>query len=350
VRTTAVKAGNLAATLSGVVPFFALVATSETKASTADASKRLLKKAKAGLGSNTPKNGGDIDRGEARSRHYQDNGGITEVTGDLASTGYGSSFLLEDGHGCGVASSSAISIATVNASETGVSNNIDLSTSTANVGIGKAGAVEIHGTSISLAGGLADGGCGGSFSVRTGTGTESSSGSVSGASDAKGDIRLETGVAVKGDSGDIRLHTGEGTQGHGGDIDVLVGVGDTGNGGNVLLIAGETTVADEAAGGDVCISSGLGSSANGPGDQVHITGGDEARGADKTTDHGASISLAFAFAAMTSATSTLQVKSPSLATLACLAPAGSNSRVQRSPLGTLDTYRSVKLCDSYDDN
>jgi hypothetical protein len=34
---------NLAATLSGVVPFPALVATSEAKASTADASKRLLK-------------------------------------------------------------------------------------------------------------------------------------------------------------------------------------------------------------------------------------------------------------------------------------------------------------------
>jgi hypothetical protein len=47
--------------------------------------------------------------------------------------------------------------------------------------------------------------------------------SSEGASDAKGDIRLETNVAAKGDRGDIRFHTGEGTQSHGGDIDVLVG-------------------------------------------------------------------------------------------------------------------------------
>jgi hypothetical protein len=44
--------------------------------------------------------------------------------------------------------------------------------------------------------------------------------------------------------------------------------------------------------------------------------------------------------------SSLQFKSPSLATLACLAPAGSDPRVQR-PSGTLDTRRSVRLCDSH---
>jgi hypothetical protein len=48
---------------------------------------------------------------------------------------------------------------------------------------------------------------------------------------------------------------------------------------------------------------------------------------------------ASASAATTAAKSTLQVKSLSLATQACLAPAG-----------TLDTCRSVTLCDSYDDN
>ena len=44
--------------------------------------------------------------------------------------------------------------------------------------------------------------------------------------------------------------------------------------------------------------------------------------------------------------SCLQANSSSLATLACLAPAGSDPRVQR-PSGTLETRRSVTLCDSY---
>ena len=44
--------------------------------------------------------------------------------------------------------------------------------------------------------------------------------------------------------------------------------------------------------------------------------------------------------------SCLQANSSSLATLACLAPPGSDPRVQR-PSGTLDTRRSVALCDSY---
>ena len=44
--------------------------------------------------------------------------------------------------------------------------------------------------------------------------------------------------------------------------------------------------------------------------------------------------------------SSMQANSSSLATLACLAPAGSDTRVQR-PSGTLDTCRSVALCESY---
>ena len=45
--------------------------------------------------------------------------------------------------------------------------------------------------------------------------------------------------------------------------------------------------------------------------------------------------------------SSLQARSPSLATLACLAPVGSDSRVQRPPPGTFGIHRSVSLCDSY---
>jgi hypothetical protein len=56
---------------------------------------------------------------------------------------------------------------------------------------------------------------------------------------------------------------------------------------------------------------------------------------------------ASAAAATTTATLTLQVKSLSLATLMCLAPAGSDSGVH-SCSGTSDTHRSVRLCDSYE--
>ena len=45
--------------------------------------------------------------------------------------------------------------------------------------------------------------------------------------------------------------------------------------------------------------------------------------------------------------SSLQAMSPPLATLACLAPVGSDSRVQRPPSGTFGIHRSVTLCDSY---
>jgi hypothetical protein len=44
--------------------------------------------------------------------------------------------------------------------------------------------------------------------------------------------------------------------------------------------------------------------------------------------------------------SSMQANSSSLATLACLAPVGSDSRVQRPPSGTFDIRRSVTLCDS----
>jgi hypothetical protein len=271
-RTTAVKAGNLAAALSGVVTFPALVATSEAKAPTADTSKLLIKKVNTGLRSNTQKNGGEIDRVEARSLHYQDNGG-------LASAGYGGLFPLENGHGRGVASSSAISIARVNASETGVSGNINVSTGTANVGITTCAATATEGRGCLQAGavgilvgmGSSGKGKGGNIAMTAGDtlgvdaasggwihtksrfSAETSSGHISistasagldesvsgstrpdagtsseGASDAKGGIRLKTGVTAKGDSGDIRFHTGEGTQDRGGDIGVLVGVGDTG--------------------------------------------------------------------------------------------------------------------------
>ena len=57
-----------------------------------------------------------------------------------------------------------------------------------------------------------------------------------------------------------------------------------------------------------------------------------------------------ASAATTAAKSTLQVTSPSLATLRCLAPAGSDSGEHSSAAATLDTRRSVRLCDSYENN
>jgi hypothetical protein len=57
------------------------------------------------------------------------------------------------------------------------------------------------------------------------------------------------------------------------------------------------------------------------------------------SDSDSDSSYASASADSTAAKSTLQVNSLSLATQACLAPAG-----------TLGTCRSVKLCDSYDDN
>jgi hypothetical protein len=60
-----------------------------------------------------------------------------------------------------------------------------------------------------------------------------------------------------------------------------------------------------------------------------------------------SSSCCSAAAATTAATSTLQAKSPSLAALACLAPAGSDSRVHSSSSATFDIRRSVTVCDSY---
>jgi hypothetical protein len=57
---------------------------------------------------------------------------------------------------------------------------------------------------------------------------------------------------------------------------------------------------------------------------------------------------AAAAAATTAATSTLQVKSPYLATLTCLAPAGSDFCVHSSSSATFDIRRSVTVCDSYE--
>jgi hypothetical protein len=58
--------------------------------------------------------------------------------------------------------------------------------------------------------------------------------------------------------------------------------------------------------------------------------------------------FAFAAAATTAATSTLQVKSPYLATLTCLAPAGSDFHVHSSSSATFDIRRSVTVCISYE--
>ena len=64
----------------------------------------------AGLGSNANNQGGGkggdffIHGGEARGKHFYDDGGNVEVTGGLAEAGYGGSFLLETGYSLGSSS------------------------------------------------------------------------------------------------------------------------------------------------------------------------------------------------------------------------------------------------------
>jgi hypothetical protein len=93
----------------------------------------------AGLGSSTNSgDGGDggpiyVQGGEARGKHFFDNGGNIELTGGLAAGGYGGSFLLETGYSFET-SSGAITLATANAGKTGVSGHIRLTSGTASRG------------------------------------------------------------------------------------------------------------------------------------------------------------------------------------------------------------------------
>merc|ERR1712072_1675668 len=110
------------------------------------------------------------------------------------------------------------------------------------------------------------GATGGSISIISGFGTQSTSGTIiirtlnAGVKGVSGELVFSTGTTTTGASGDISIGTGTASTGDGGDISIVVGDGNVLDGGHIYMYAGKSNAAAStgATGGSISIISGFG--------------------------------------------------------------------------------------------